>query len=168
VVPSIRPRGLLRCVDDIAHRGRVRSQLGLPCGITEWWRRHLVVQSTGRDGATLYWFVRQVRRPIACLLVGVILVALSVFMVVDALAKLPGDPDGVLYTAWVWQVAIALSIVVGVTALTSRERKAEPHRPAASPKSTVDPRGSTRAPCVSQILRRATPSDARDPRVHRR
>jgi hypothetical protein len=74
-------------------------------------------------GATLYWFVRRVRTPLASLIVGLILVALSGLALVVVLSGLPGaDQDGMLYMVQYWPFAIALWIIVGVSVGISQER----------------------------------------------
>jgi hypothetical protein len=74
-------------------------------------------------GATLYWFVRRVRTPLASLIVGLILVALSGLSLIAVLTGLPGaDKDGMLYMVQYWPFAIVLWIIVAVPVGISKDR----------------------------------------------
>jgi hypothetical protein len=73
-------------------------------------------------GATLYWFIRRVRTPVASFIAGLILAALSGLSLVNVLMGSPGsDKDGMLYVIQFWQFAIVLWIVVGLSVGISKE-----------------------------------------------
>jgi hypothetical protein len=72
--------------------------------------------------ATLYWFVRRVRTPVASFIAGLILAVLSGLSLVVVVSRLPGaDQDGMLSVIQFWQFAMVLLVVVGLSVGASKE-----------------------------------------------